>query len=205
MGNLRILCACLPLVAACGGGDMTALGGIYTIDSWTENTAGCDTEGGPAPFQDDTALYIKSESIFGTDFVSVVTCADIAECEAQLADDDIDLGAYFFEEGSDEDGWTESSAFAFENFDGMCEASGTTDIMTSPAEGQIRIETRDPHRELGAIPGDRAGGRPLSRGRRRSGGRGPAVRRARSGHRDLRPGAMKPASGRGPGRAARRG
>jgi hypothetical protein len=142
MGNLRILCACLPLAAACGGGDMTALGGIYTIDSWTENQDNCDSDGEPSVFQSDTALYIKSESIFGTDFVSVVTCADIAECEAQLADDDIDLGAFFFEQGSDEEGWTESSAFAFENLDGMCEATGNTDVMTSPAEGMIRIETR---------------------------------------------------------------
>jgi hypothetical protein len=147
MGIHRALYA-LPLLAACGG-DMSGLTGIYDINTWTENTTACDSEGPPKEFVSETALYIKEENFFGS-FLNVVPCADIADCETMAGDDDtIHLGNWGFTEGNDDDGWTETSAYAFQDFNDptLCDATGTDTIMTTPAEGTIRIEVRTSHAE----------------------------------------------------------
>ncbi|HTM21628.1 MAG TPA: hypothetical protein VL172_14000 [Kofleriaceae bacterium] len=145
MGIPRLLCA-LPLLAACGG-DMSGLTGVYDINSWTDNPTACDVEG-PASGNTETALYVKEENFIGTKFLNVNACTDVAECETLAADDDtINIGNWGFTDGNDDDGWVDSNAYAFTNFDDptKCDATGSETIMTSPAEGMLRIERRTTH------------------------------------------------------------
>ncbi len=124
---------------------MTGLQGIYLIDTWTQNPDVCTAEG-PSVLGSQTALYIKEETFPGLgSFVNVVDCTDLADCESMAGDEDtIHLGGWGFDQGGDESGWTNSSVSAFDSFtvDGQCEATGTDTVMTSPAEGSIRIEAR---------------------------------------------------------------
>jgi hypothetical protein len=146
---MRIHRACwiaLPLLVACGGGDMTALEGIYTIDTWTENTAGCAAEGDSIlESQGRTALYVKIETFVTEKFINVNPCTDIADCESMASDGDtIHLGQWGFESGNDDDGWTNIWYAAFDNFDDETQCDGTRheDVMRAPADGALRIEAR---------------------------------------------------------------
>jgi len=136
----------LLLVACTGGGDMTDLEGIYTIASWTRNDADCNAEGASIlETQGQTALYVKIETFITEKFVNVVPCTDTADCEEMAGDSDtIHLGQWGFEEGSDDDGWQVISYSAFDNMsdDTQCDGTRHEAVMTSPAEGGLRLEAR---------------------------------------------------------------
>jgi hypothetical protein len=138
---MRSSLLCLAL-AACGGGDsLTALEGVYTVSAWTRNDTACDVEGPSVLEINDPNLYIKNESFFGQEFVNVVPCASLGECQADAGDDDtLHLGQWGFQTGSDSAGWTDTSAFAFA-IDGNCEATRSETTMTSDGD-TIRIEDR---------------------------------------------------------------
>jgi hypothetical protein len=144
MGTSRHALACLVLLSACGGGDMTGLQGIYVINTWTENPTACDVEGASV-LGGETALYIKEENFLGEKFVNVVPCTDIPDCESMAGDSDtIHLGNWGFQEGSDEGGWTNSWGSAFDDFDDPTQCDGTRhdDVLTAPAAGGIRLDAR---------------------------------------------------------------
>lgn len=132
----------LALAAGCGGDSGSALQGIYVISGWTVNTAAC-TEGPSILPQADTAMYLKNESFFGTEFLHARFCLDVAECEIDAAEDDtLFLDGHFLDRGNDGDGWTGG------NFDQMgddpdnCMGDFDADTLTGEAGGEIRIETR---------------------------------------------------------------
>jgi hypothetical protein len=127
--------------AACGS--LTDLEGVYTIDTWTQNSTACDVEGPSVAAINDPNFYIKIENFLGHEFVNVVECADVATCAAEAGDDEtLHLGGWAFEDGSDDDGWRETTAFAFD-MNGTCTGSVRDTVMTSPASNTVRIESRE--------------------------------------------------------------
>jgi hypothetical protein len=132
----------LVLLAACGGGhsSLTALEGVYTINTWTQNSASCDAEGASI-LGSDTFLYIKTESLLGTRFVNVNPCPSVGECTTEANDKTtINLGNWGFDKGSDSAGWTSDSSFGFDN-NGNCDATRDASTMTDLG-GAIKIEQR---------------------------------------------------------------
>jgi len=129
------------IVAGCGGGSLTELEGVYTITTWTDNTASCAAEGASVLDQmTDKALFVKVENFLGQKFVNAVRCTDVADCQAKAAEDTIFLDGYAFENGSDEDGWTGATVFAG-GID-TCEGSVTDHVMTAPADGALHFESK---------------------------------------------------------------
>src|SRR5258706_13099176 len=102
---MRFLPLALAALAACGGA-LTDLEGVYTIDTWTNNTTSCAAEG-PSVLatQSDKALFIKEQNFLGTKFINGVKCKDVAECQSKSKMDTIFLDGWSFESGSDSSGW----------------------------------------------------------------------------------------------------
>jgi hypothetical protein len=143
-GSLLFVVATLAVAPTACGGDLTALEGVYTISTWTQNDTGCASEG-PSVLADmqDTHLFVKADKFFGEEWVSVGLCADAADCEMRLGDDDtIDLSGYIFDSGSDDSGWRGASYFGTRDPDGNCDGTLEENTLTSPGDGQVRIETR---------------------------------------------------------------
>jgi hypothetical protein len=131
------------VLAACGddGGSITGLAGIYTIDTWTHNTAGCDAEGEPETGH-EANLYIESEDFLGHAFVNANTCTDVADCQSQIDSDTLDLGRWILDGGSDSAGWTGKVSYAGGDGATGCSGGVITVVLTSPAAGKVRFETR---------------------------------------------------------------
>lgn len=152
----KLLCCCLFLLVACGGGEMTSLEGIYAISSWTQNQTACGAEGDSIlESQGQTTLYVKVENFLGAEFVNVVPCTDTGDCEEMAGDSGtIHVGQWGFEEGSDDDGWRNVWYSVFDNFedDTQCDGRRVEDVMTAPSEGGLRIEHRASESVLFAKP-----------------------------------------------------
>lgn len=102
MRRLTLLCAALGLsLAACGDstdkqpgepdgeGDFAQLGaelaGIYEIESFTRNEAGCSKEGADVLASvSQPYLVISQTKAFGVDLVNVVSCTSVADCRVRL-------------------------------------------------------------------------------------------------------------------------
>src|SRR5687768_947948 len=115
----------LTILAACGGGNdgLTAHEGVYAVATWTSNPTACDAEGPSIAEIQDPFFFIKSESFFGEQFINVNACPTVGECQADARDDDtLHIGQWGFQSGSDADGWSDDSAFAFD-VQGTCEAT----------------------------------------------------------------------------------
>ena len=140
----RFYLAGLLAVAACGGGG-TELSGLYMIDAWNQNPSSCADPGASMlGSASDKVFYIKSESVFGSDFVNVKACADRATCEAEAADDStINISSNFgtFEQGNDDDGWTETDAYGFPSTTtpGQCDGTGTRSSLTADGADAVTI------------------------------------------------------------------
>jgi len=130
----------LLIVAGCGGGSLSDLEGVYTLDTWTQNTTAC-TEGPSVLDQmSDKALFVKEENFLGEKFLNAVHCADAADCQAKAAEDTIFLDGYAFESGSDDKGWTGQTIFA--SGTDTCSGQVIDHVMTAPADGTLRIESQ---------------------------------------------------------------
>jgi hypothetical protein len=105
-GLLVMMLGSAAWLTACGGLS-SDFEGVYEIDEWTQNLAGCDSPGDSIlELQAETLLYAKVKSVFGHEYLGVSQCTDIAECQADAANEELlDLFGYFFDEGSDGDGW----------------------------------------------------------------------------------------------------
>lgn len=133
----------LLLLIGCGGGGGggTSFEGIYKVDTWTENRMSCDAEGASTAMNHEPLFYVKNESFLGASFVNVNGCVDLATCKTEANDKDtIHIGSFAFEEGSDGNGWTSRSAFAFD-VQGQCEG-GVTDTKLTIMKTGFRIEQR---------------------------------------------------------------
>lgn len=120
------------VAGACGG---SAFEGIYEVQAWSENTAGCDSPGvSVLEQQNQTMFYIKEEKFFGSKFLNVKFCDDLADCRSLAGDGEtIHIGEYTFEKG-DDSGWTYRwySGFAFSGE--MCNGD-VVETRLRPAEG----------------------------------------------------------------------
>jgi hypothetical protein len=131
------------LLIGCGGGSGggTSFEGIFKVDTWTQNRMACDVEGPSVVANHEPLFYVKNESFLGQSFVNVNGCEDVTICKTEANDKDtIHIGSFAFEEGSDSEGWTTHSAFAFE-VQGSCDGSVTDTTMTI-TKTSIRIEQR---------------------------------------------------------------
>ena len=128
----------------CGGGDGggTSFEGIYRVDTWTDNTTGCAAEGPSVAMMNDPLHYVKNENVFGSTFVNVKSCDDIATCTTEANDaDTIHIGSFGFDEGSDSAGWTTHDAFSFST-NGQCDGGGVTDAKLTISATSLRIESK---------------------------------------------------------------
>ena len=132
--------------AGCGG-TSSDLEGVYTFDAWNANPTAC-TDPGPSvlSLQSKTVFYLQVESLIGHSFLNMVGCATAEECQTRAHDEDfdLDLDFPFYENGNDDDGWTEHDSYGFEDFDDMtmCQGSITNARLTADATGvAVRIET----------------------------------------------------------------
>jgi hypothetical protein len=141
MRTAPIVC-CLTLLSACGGGDDdggSALEGIFELESWTHNAAGCDEEGTPA-FEESmyTHFFVRLDNFFGETLLNAVMCDDLDTCRTDAADTDtLFLGPFLFENGNDDDGWTGRSAILFGE---TCDGSVRTTVLTGEPGASIVIE-----------------------------------------------------------------
>lgn len=139
----------------CGGGLSTDLEGIYNISTWTKNTTACDAEGASIlDQQGEKSLYIEPQSIFGTEFINAVTCADLADCKMKRDSSTIELGGWTFEHGSDDKGWTGATVFAGVN-GSECQGTYIAHRMTPMGASGMRIESRT--QETAPFPTDSDG------------------------------------------------
>lgn len=129
-------------LAACGGGISTDLEGIYEIETWTSNTAGCETEGmSVLASQSQQRFYLRSESYFGADFLNVALCTTDTACATEAAAGGIEFDGWAFEDGSDGAGWRGTFTDAGV-VDGECQGPVSDDVLRSPAAGTLRIESK---------------------------------------------------------------
>jgi|SRR5688572_30746502 hypothetical protein len=142
-GTPWIATAALALaLAACGGGISTDLEGIYEIDTWTSNSAGCETEGTSVlASQSQQRFYLRSESYFGADFLNVALCTTDTACATEAATGGIEFDGWAFEDGSDGAGWRGTFTAATVT-GGECQGPVSDDVLRSPADGMLRIESR---------------------------------------------------------------
>jgi hypothetical protein len=130
----------LMLVFVCGACDegSTELEGLYEVASWTINPDGCDVEGGPSPDGElYTHFFVRFDSFFGEEFVTAVLCTDVDECRADAAaTGTFFLGAWAFDEGSDDDGWTGGRGLLDDTCSGVVEELA----LTGAPAAEVRIE-----------------------------------------------------------------
>jgi hypothetical protein len=141
-----IVASLIALGTACGGGLSTDLEGVYSVDTWTQNATGCGAGGDDVTSLHDPLIYVKADSFFGADFIGAVGCPDPATCQAEAADDTISLGQFYFEEGSDDEGWIGRGGYSSgPGPDGMC--IGGLNVLTMTGSAGASITLRDEFHE----------------------------------------------------------
>jgi hypothetical protein len=127
-------------------GVRTSHEGVYRLDHSTKNLEGCDAEGPSVlegSYQDYLALL--NGEFFGFDVVSLVECADTADCRQQAAEakqEGINLFGFTFSEGNDAVGFSTEMSTAFSIDSNLCEGRVAKHTLTHPATNVIRMETR---------------------------------------------------------------
>lgn len=130
--------AALSLMAC--DGELSALEGVYEIQSWTENTTDCASDGESIiDTMSDDHFYVKAENLFGQEFLNVVHCEGLAACSAQAAEDTINLG-FGLDSGSDGAGWT-GSGYTLGGSE-SCSGEIRNNQLTESADGSLRFEIR---------------------------------------------------------------
>ena len=142
---MRKIFACvITLTVACTGGSSveTELVGVYTMSSWTQNDTACDAEG-PSILETETdkAIFVEVGSLLGQEFLQVVTCVDVPDCQSKAAEDTIFLGEFAFDGGNDTSGWT-GATFGGSIAEGQCSGLVTDFLMTGPTPDTLRVESR---------------------------------------------------------------
>lgn len=138
------------LLAACGG-DAGAFGesaagveGIYQISSYTRNDAAC-APGGASVLGRDRFAVAFTQQIFGSDVLSVTSCASAADCRDKLADmraqEPVLLDFQFVasELGANEALVGHGASTGFEE-DGVCTQGEVTETRIELIGTQLRIE-----------------------------------------------------------------
>lgn len=132
--------AALALATSACDGDLSALEGVYQIQSWSENMTDCASDGDSIiDMKSDDHFYVKAENLFGQEFLNVVHCEGLAACSAQAAEDTIHLG-FGLDSGSDGDGWV-GSGYTLGGSE-SCNGEIRDNRLTETAEGLLRFEIR---------------------------------------------------------------
>jgi hypothetical protein len=120
--------------------DLTALEGVYQIQTWTENATGCDSDGDSVlADRTDDHFYLKAESYPGQEFLNLVLCEGLEACAATAAEDTINIG-FGFESGSDSAGWR-GSGYTLGGSD-ICSGEVRDTRLSETSAGQLRFEIR---------------------------------------------------------------
>jgi len=151
----QVLCSMTLLALSplgCGGdeepeetGLTTGLRGIYAIDTWTDNQAGCDAEGPSVlDMMTNKKLAIKLTGFLGVDILVAAPCADPTDC-AERAEAGIFGGLFggsaIFDKGSDGAGWDgEGSSHTINN--GACEGTYFTQRMEVTGDKRVTVTTK---------------------------------------------------------------
>jgi hypothetical protein len=146
----------LAATTACSSG-LTDFEGIYTIESWQENPAGCDSPGDSVLESNlERAFYVKTETFF-VKFVNVVLCTDVAECAEMAGEDDTIFFGVVFDDGSDSSGWQSHSFFGGNdpNQPDACAGTLQRHRLSSPTDGTVEIRTEEV--EVSGVPRDSDG------------------------------------------------
>lgn len=122
--------------------------GTYELTAFTENRAGCDSEGTStfASKQDRSFVMVGAEAL-GTRFIRLASCADAADCAA-IVTEIRNLGSYGFEYGltfssqaaPDQLAGFEASSGFLEN--GVCTRRDYTTFALTREGDTIRSESR---------------------------------------------------------------
>jgi hypothetical protein len=127
------------MVSGCDD-DLTALEGVYEIQTWTENTTGCDSDGDSIlEERSDDHFYLKAENLFGQEFLNLVLCEGLDTCLTTAAEDTINLG-FGLDSGSDGAGWT-GSGYTLGGSD-TCSGEVRNNSLVESEAGQLRFEIR---------------------------------------------------------------
>jgi len=150
--RLSAFALCLaPFVLGCdddggsgGGGSLSALNGVYPIDTWTQNQTACDVEGPSVlELQASTLLGVGTSDLAGYDFLVAIPCADDQSC-ADSVDGGIFAalggGAVFTEgQGNDQEGW-ETGSLAYAVVDTECQGRFTSARLETVGSQQLRLD-----------------------------------------------------------------
>jgi hypothetical protein len=147
----------LVILAACGGDSegeptLTSHDGVYTVDTWTQNSISCDAEGPSIADSLPPHFFIKNETFFGG-FINLNVCPSIDECTADAQDDaTLHIGQWGFRRGNDLDGWIDDSSFAFTSQD-ICQATRVQSALTFTGT-TLRLEERSRFGTFAPTSGD---------------------------------------------------
>jgi hypothetical protein len=137
--SLGILALAAFATSACGE-DLTALEGVYQIQTWTENTTDCASDGESIiDAKSEDHFYVKAENLFGQEFLNIVHCEGLAACSAQAAEDNINLG-FGLDSGSDGAGWS-GSGYSLGGSE-TCSGEIRANRLTETSAGILRFEIR---------------------------------------------------------------
>lgn len=139
---LLLICFTAASASALAGCDseFSALEGVYEIQSWTENTIDCASDGDDViASKSDDHFYVKAENLFGQEFLNVVQCEGLAACSALAAEDTINLG-FGLDSGSDGAGWT-GSGYSLGGSE-SCSGEVRNNRLTETSAGVLRFEIR---------------------------------------------------------------
>lgn len=130
----------LAMLAGGCDGDLTALEGVYEIQTWSVNEVGCDTDGDSVlEERTDDHFYLKAENLFGQEFLNLVLCEGLETCLVTAAEDTINLG-FGLDSGSDGAGWT-GSGYTLGGSD-TCSGEVRSNSLIETTGGQLRFEIR---------------------------------------------------------------
>ncbi len=143
MHNMKFALCTITLAAlvfpACDS-ELSALEGVYEVQTWTENETSCASDGDSIiDMEVDDHLYVKAENLFGQEFLNVVTCEGLADCSAQAAEDTIHLG-FGLDSGSDGNGWT-GSGYTLGGSE-TCSGQIRNNRLSETSDGLLRFEIR---------------------------------------------------------------
>jgi hypothetical protein len=113
---------------------------VYEIQTWTENTTDCNSDGESIlDMKTDDHFYVKAENLFGQEFLNIVLCEGLSACSAQAAEDTINLG-FGLDSGSDGAGWT-GSGYSLGGSD-TCSGEIRDNRLSEAGAGLLRFEVR---------------------------------------------------------------
>ncbi len=147
----------LCVLAACGGsskgaGGRTALDGVYAIQTWSENTTGCDAPGDSVFDQHaERGLMIKESMFVAVPVVDFHVCTDDAACNQELGEPTLFL-PYMAERGSDAAGWISDDDGVAIDDNGTCRGEDTIATLTSTGSNTVAIAIE--HRMVSGFPRD---------------------------------------------------